>query len=134
MDQEQIKAFFAERDRFARHNDMEVVEVSEGRAVTRMTIGPQHLNGVDMAHGGAIFTLADLAFAAASNSHNRVSVAINATISFHRAAREGILVAEAEEVSLHAKLSSYLIRVRDGDGDLIATFQGMTYRKRDPLI
>ncbi len=27
MDQEQVKAFFADRDRFARHNDMEVVEV-----------------------------------------------------------------------------------------------------------
>ena len=99
-----------------------------------MTIGPQHLNGVDMAHGGAIFSLADLAFAAASNSHNRVSVAVNATISFHKAAREGALVAEAEEVALHPKLASYLVRVRDEQGDLIATFQGMTYRKNDSLV
>ena len=47
---------------------------------------------------------------------------------------EGTLVAEAEEVALHAKLGSYVVRVRDEQGDLIATFQGMTYRKSNPLV
>jgi acyl-CoA thioesterase len=42
---------------------------------------------------------------------------------------KGILFAEAEEISLNPKLGTYAVRVTDEHGELIATFQGMTYRK-----
>jgi acyl-CoA thioesterase len=121
------------RDRFARLAGLTVVEVGPGRAKVEMEAADAHLNGVDMVHGGAIFTLADLAFAAASNSHGTVAVAVNAHISFLKAAGPGRLSAEAEEVSCHARLSSYTIRVRDAEGDLVAIFQGMAYRKRETI-
>jgi len=73
-------------------------------------LAPQRRNVV---HGGAIFTLADLAFAAASNSHGTVAVAINASIWFVTAAREGTLYAEAKEVSRNPKLATYSIQVTD---------------------
>jgi len=56
-----IKKCF-ERDRFARYVGVELVEVSEGKAVARMKIREHHLNGVGIVHGAAIFSLADLAF------------------------------------------------------------------------
>ena len=124
-----IREFF-KNDRYAALSGIELLEVSEGRAKARMKIEDHHLNGVDLVHGGAIFTLADLVFAAASNSHGTVAVAINASIWFVRAAREGTLFAEAREVSLNPKLATYAIEVRDDTNELIASFEGMVYRKK----
>jgi acyl-CoA thioesterase len=124
---------FLKNDRYAALSGIDLLEVSEGRAKASMKIEDHHLNGVNLVHGGAIFTLADLAFAAASNSHGTVAVAINACIWFVKAAREGTLFAEAREVSLNPKLATYAIDVTDEAGELIATFEGMVYRKKDQI-
>ena len=94
-----------------------------------MEIGEQHMNSHRTVHGGAIFTLADTAFALASNSHGVPAAAINAHISYLTAARSGILYAEAEEFARNPKLASYTVQVTDENGAKIAIFQGMVYRK-----
>ena len=66
---------------------------------------PQHLNGYRTVQGGAIFTLADFAFAAASNAHGTVAVAINVSINFLKAGTTGTLQAEAREVARNPKLA-----------------------------
>lgn len=124
---------FFKNDRFAKHSGIELMEVAKGRAKAKMVVTDSHLNGVNLVHGGAIFTLADLAFAAASNSHGTVAVAINASIWFVKAAREGTLFAEAREVSRNPKLATYSIEVTDEAGEIIAVFEGMVYRKKDPI-
>ncbi|MBW2680422.1 MAG: hotdog fold thioesterase, partial [Deltaproteobacteria bacterium] len=80
-----------------------------------------------------IFSLADLAFAVASNSHKTIALAINASISFLKAASGGTLFAEAKEVSINPKLATYDIRVTNEDNDIIALFQGTVYRKKDKI-
>ena len=122
-----------DKDRFARLTGIELLEVSEGKAKARLKISDQHLNGVGIAHGGAIFTLADFVFAAASNSHETVAVAINVSISYLKAVFTGTLVAEGWEVAINPKLASYTVQVRDERGNLVAIFQGMAYRKKDPI-
>ncbi len=129
---DKIREFF-KRDKFAELAGIELLEVSPGKAKARMTIGPQHLNGVDIVHGGAVFTLADLVFAAASNSHGTVAVAINASISYIKACSSGTLVAEGREIACNPKLATYSIDVKNEAGEIIAAFQGMVYRKKDPL-
>lgn len=128
----QMEKFF-KGDKFAEHVGIEIIEVSEGAARARMEIGEHHLNAVGIVHGAAIFTLADLVFAMASNSHGSVAVAINANISFMKAASQGVLFAEATEVSRNSKLATYTIRVTDENDDLIALFQGMVYRKKEKI-
>lgn len=130
---EEFKKFLAANDQFAKHVGIQLLEVAAGRAKASLEIGPHHLNAVDIAHGGAIFALADLVFAAASNSHGSVAVAINANISYLKAVSGGILTAEAKEISRNQKLATYSIRVTDGGGDLVADFQGMVYRKKERL-
>jgi acyl-CoA thioesterase len=129
---EKIREFF-KRDKLAEYLGIELVEVSPGRAVTRMAIQPCHLNGIDTVHGGAIFTLADFAFAVACNSHGTIAVAINVSISFLKAATQGTLTARAREVSRSSRLGSYAIDITDDAGELVATFQGLAYRKNEPL-
>ncbi len=120
-------------DRFARHCGIELVSVAPGQARARMKLGPRHWNGLEMTQGGAIFTLADFAFAAASNSHGTAAVAINVSISFLKGTKSGTLWADAREVQKNFKLGSYSVEVKDDTGELVALFQGMVYRKKDPL-
>jgi acyl-CoA thioesterase len=120
-------------DRFAAANGIKLVEVGEGRARTRMRVRPEHLNGARVVQGGAIFTLADLAFAAACNSHGTVALALDVSITFARAATKGTLTAEAREVALSRKVSVVNVEVRDGRGELVAAFRGTAYRKDLPV-
>jgi acyl-CoA thioesterase len=124
---------FVDKDHFARHLGVEMLEYAHGRAKARMKIEIHHLNSAGMLHGGAIFSLADAVFSAASNSHGTLAVAINVSISFFKAVNKGVLFAEAEEASFNPRLATYLITVTDEAGSKIALFQGTVYRKKETL-
>jgi acyl-CoA thioesterase len=94
-----------------------------------MIISKDHLNGAGTAHGGAIFSLGDTVFAAASNSREGLAMAINVSISFFKAVTEGKLTGMAEEISLHKKLATYIVRIYDETSSIVALFQGTVYRK-----
>jgi acyl-CoA thioesterase len=129
---EAIKHYF-KNDQFARHSEIELLSVSLGHATAKMTLHAHHLNALKTVQGGAIFTLADFTFAAAANSHGTVAVAINASMTFMKAASTGTLWAEARELSKNFKIGTYTVEVKDDQGDLIAQFQGLAYRKKDKL-
>jgi acyl-CoA thioesterase len=127
-----LKEFF-EGDQFAKRNDIELISVAPGRATARMIVRPHHWNGLGSVQGGAVFTLADFAFAAASNSYGTAAVAINVSITFMKGIKEGALFAEATELSKNHRLGSYQVQVKDAQGELVAIFQGLAYRKQDKL-
>ncbi len=124
---------FVDRDHFAKHLGIEMLEYSKGRAKARMEIKSHHLNSAGMLHGGTIFSLADAVFSVASNSHGTLAVAINVSISFFKAMKSGVLIAEGREVSFNPKLATYLIDVKDETGNAIALFQGTVYRKKESI-
>lgn len=124
---------FIRQDRFAQHIGVEILEYGRGRARARMKLGKHHLNSAGTVHGGAIFSLADAAFSIASNSHGTLAMAINVSISFFKAATEGILTADAEEIALNPRLATYLITVKDEAENRIALFQGTVYRKKESI-
>lgn len=127
-----IKDYF-KSDQFAAHNNIELLEAANGSAKAKMTLHSHHWNGLGTVHGGALFTLADFAFAAACNSHGTVAVAIDANITFMKAISGGTLFAHAREITKNFKLGSYTVEVRNELGELIAQFQGLAYRKKDKL-
>ena len=131
---QKLKQFFSTHDLFARHAGIELVDVRPGWAKASMKIEPFHFNAAGTVHGGAIFTLADFAFAVASNSHGTMAMGINTSVSFVKAALKGNLHAEATEQSKGPKLASYSVIVTDDDSDVVAIFQGMVYRKKDPIM
>lgn len=106
---------------------IEIEEVRLGYARIAVIINDTMLNGYGMAHGGALFTLADQAFAYACNSHNALTVAQSATISFLSPARCGErIVAEAQEVMKAGRSGTYAITLRSSDGRDIASFHGLS--------
>ena len=86
-----------------------------------------------LSQGGALFTLADLAFAVASNSHGQLALAINVNISFLSSKTSGTLYATATEVGKPKRLGAYDVLIIDEQGEIIARFNGMVYRKNQKL-
>ncbi len=122
-------------DPFARLVGIEYQEMRPGYGQTAMTVTPQILNAPGIPHGGAIFSLADSAFAAASNSHGQVAVALSMSINFLAAATPGTrLVAEAEELRKGHRAGFYEITVKTEAGDLIAVCQAVVHRKKESLL
>ncbi len=112
---------------FALHCDMDTLSVGDGEAVVRMPVDGK-LNALGTVHGGAIFSLADQAFALAANANGEPQVALSASISYLKPAR-GTLIAQARKVGENKSTSIYEVLVRDG-GELVAIFQGVGYKLR----
>jgi acyl-CoA thioesterase len=127
-----IKEFFR-KDIFAMKAGVELLEVGNGTARARMEISPAHLNGAGVCQGGAVFTLADLAFAAAVNSHAQLTYSIWAHIQFFKAESNGYLYADAKEIFNRGKLATAEVRITNEAGELIATFGSMGYHKETAL-
>lgn len=132
MDTEKARTFFA-GDRYAALTGIEIVEAGKGYCKAQLVIRDKHLNAANVVQGGAIFTLADLAFAVASNSHGQPALAINANISFLRGKATGTLYATATEVGEPKRLGAYDVLVTDEQGEVVARFNGMVYRKNQQL-
>ena len=64
---------FFKKDLFAENAGVVLLEVREGYSKAKLEIKPEHLNAGARTQGGAIFTLADLALAAAANSHGTLA-------------------------------------------------------------
>ena len=128
MDTQALKEFFL-HDEFARQNGIEIVEIAEGYARTRVHIEPRHLNAGGSVQGGVLFTLADLAFAAATNCHGTLTVTSSANITFIRGANTGFITAEAHELVNHRHLPFCEVRVTDEASNLLAIFTASGYRK-----
>jgi acyl-CoA thioesterase len=122
-----VQAMMA-RDEASRGLGIELVDHAEGRAVTRMTVRPDMLNGHAVAHGGLIFALADTAFACACNSYGPVTVAAAAEIVFIAPAYAGgVLTGEAVVRTRFGRAGLYDVTIRR-DGDVIAEFRGRSHQ------
>lgn len=123
-----------ENDAYASHLGIELLSMETGYARARMPVKAFHSNMYGMVHGGAMFSLADFVFQAASNSHGVMAVAINANISYIQAPQTKVLYAEATELSRTRRLATYSIKVTEDQDNLVAMFQGTVYRMPDKTV
>ncbi len=135
MDGAKRSAYFRQVDKepFACLLNIRLADVREGYARCEMIYTEDMDNIYGNAHGGAIFGLIDEAFEISSNSHDRISVALNMNITYMKPPKKGsLLISESNETHRTARTASYYITVKDGD-DLIAVCQALVYRKSDPI-
>ena len=125
---EEARSIFSE-DRFATETTgIEILEVGEKYAKCRLRTGPEHKNAADTVMGGAIFTLADLTFAVASNFRQRHTVGVVSQISFLSAPKYGtVLYAESRLIRDGRRSCFYEIDITNEEGKPIAhvTMNGM---------
>ena len=124
------------KDAFARFLGAEVEIVAPGHSRASLTVTEQMINFHGMTHGGVIFALSDLAFAAAGNSRGQVAVALNVNIHFLNPSKAGDrLVAEAKECHLGGPTGLYDISViEEKSGRLVACSQDLVYRKKEWFV
>ncbi len=126
---EEIRAHIEKHDRLITLFNMTVLDVEVGRAVVKMEIGEDHLNAANLCHGGAIFSLADVAFALACNSHGSMALALEVSANYVRPARlSEVITAEAKELHQGRRTGVYFIEVRNQDGKHVAFFKATSYR------
>ncbi len=109
---------------------MELLTAGEGFSTVRMLVREDMVQGHGTAHGGILFALADTAFAFCCNGPDQVVVGASADITWIAGARAGdVLVARGEQRARYGRSGVTTVQiVREGDGLLVALFQG---RSRD---
>lgn len=126
-DIEKVREFFA-KDRFATDNGAVIEQVGENSATVSMEIKEHHRNAASIVMGGAIFTLADFAFAVASNHEDPGTVSLSANITFLKASKGNKLIAKAECVRNGKTTCYYRVTVTDDTGTLIAEVTTSGYK------
>ena len=115
-------------DVYARSLGVSLVSVSDEEITIEMTVGPEHLNFLEVGHGGMVFSLADCAFSLASNSAGERAVAIDTHLVLTAASRSGDrLRATATEASRGRTLGTYRVDVTRYDGRTVALFTGTVH-------
>ncbi|MDP3564713.1 MAG: PaaI family thioesterase [Methanoregula sp.] len=120
--QEQRKIASFNDSPFARLLSMTITEAHDGYARVVMDC-PDTKNPHDVAHGGAIFALADQAFGIAANCSYASRVAVSVHIQYIAPAT-GPLVAIAHRVADNGKYSTFRVMVYEGER-IIAEFDGV---------
>ena len=132
---EKIEAYI-QNDPFANRLGAAVEVINPGHSRVSLTVTDDMLNFHGMTHGGVIFALGDMAFAAASNSHGQTAVALNVSINYLKASTSGDRrVAEAREQLTSGPTALYDSTLKaERTGELIAKSQDLVYRKKEWFV
>jgi 1,4-dihydroxy-2-naphthoyl-CoA hydrolase len=108
---------------FAEHVGIEVIEASADHVIGRIVVGPQHSNGHDRVHGGAIMSLADTLGAIGTVLNlpaGAVTTTIESKTNFLAAGRGPHLVGEATPLHIGRNTMVWQTTIRDGTDRRIA--------------
>lgn len=117
------------KDPFSDLLGFEVLAANGGGVKVRCVVKPEYTNAAGTAHGGLLYTLADVAFALAVNPPGRSGVGISTHMENFRPAREGeTVIAETVELNSGRHLATYRVDLRwEDDEKLVASFTGTAY-------
>ena len=124
---DEARAYFSS-DRFATENGMTLDELDAEHSVTSLTLGPRHKNAFGGVMGGAIFTLADFAFAALTNDREKVVVAQQVSINYLSPAKGERLIATARYKKDGRNSCVVNVDIVDDTGRNIAQFVGTGFK------
>ncbi|MGD9823680.1 hotdog fold thioesterase [Desulfobacter sp.] len=127
---------YIQQDPFAQFLGAKVEVLGPGHSRVTLTINDDMVNFHGITHGGVVFSLGDMAFAAASNSCGQMAVALNVGMNFLKATRSGDrLIAEAIEQSQSGPTALYDISIKnDRTGEIVAKSQDLVYRKKEWFV
>ena len=118
-------------DTFSQRIGVKLIELLPGFARTTLPITDETVNIYQMAHGGAIFSIADQACEAAGNSFGEPAVALQQNIHFLAAGRSGdFLEATAKVVHRSNRIGLIEFQVKNQAGLVVAIGQQVIYFKK----
>ncbi len=116
------------KDRFATNAGMVIDEMGEDYSVCSVTLNDDHKNAYGGVMGGAIFTLADLAFAVCANQIHSLSVAQQVSINYLSAPKGDKLIARAKCIKNGKTTAVLKVDVTDDTGRDVALFVGTAFK------
>ncbi len=132
---QQVVGTMWEGDFYSQWMGLVIDEIREGYCRLHFVIRQDMLNGFGIVHGGVLFSAADSAFAFAGNSHGKLSMALDMSVSFIASAREGEIISmEAKEIHLGNRIGFYEITGTNTLGKVVATFKGTAYRTDKDIL
>lgn len=128
---ERVVRAMMEKDLFSQWLGIAIDEVRPNAATVRMTVRDEMVNGFGVCHGGIAFSLADSALAFASNTHGRVTLSIENSITYPAPIRPGdVLVASAVQEGSTHRLAFYRVIITKETDGVVAIFRGTVYKTR----
>lgn len=124
----EVRSFF-EKDRFATENGAVIEAIGENYARVSLELGPRHKNAVGGVMGGVYFTLADFAFAVATNHEQPGTVSLTSDISFIGTPKTGRIFAETELIKNGRTVCTYNVMVTDELGTPLAAVKTVGFCK-----
>lgn len=125
---EDVNAHFQNRDGMAKFLKLRIVELTESFCALQMPLLDEHRNGLNTAHGGVVFSIADITFGAATFGAGFVCVTAQSSFSFLSAGKEGPLRAEANLIKNGRHLMVYSVSVYDTHKNLLGQGQFTGYK------
>ncbi len=116
------------KDRFAANAGITIDEMGEDHAVCSMILSEDHRNAYGGVMGGAIFTLADLAFAVVANQIHSLSVASQVSINYLSAPKGNRLIAKAESIKEGRTTTVICVKIYDDTDRYVALFTGTAFK------
>jgi len=117
-----------ENDAFSKWLGIELINISRGYAKIKMTVREEMTNGFKIALGGITYSLADSAFAFASNSWGEQAVSIETSISHTKPVQiDDVLTAETSMKNKSKRLAIYNVTVTNQDEKVVALFKGTVF-------
>ncbi|MBR6385336.1 MAG: PaaI family thioesterase [Ruminococcus sp.] len=125
---EKVRQIFSD-DKFATENGMVIDEIGDHYAKCSVVLAERHKNAMGGIMGGVHCTLADFAFAVASNWQEMKTVALSTDISFIGAVKGSKLTAEAVMVKDGKNICCYHVTVKDDLGNTVADVKTLGFHK-----
>jgi len=123
-----------EAEPYAKLFGIKILELAAGHSVVTMEVKKEYDNIFGITHGGAVFSLLDVAFGSAVNSYGTVAVALNVSINYIKPSVAGdVLIAEAVEETRSNRIASFKLSVKKSTGEIVATAQSIAYLKNEKL-
>lgn len=117
-----------QKDRFAADAGIRIDEMTENTSICSMVLTDAHKNAYGGVMGGAIFTLADLAFAVVANQIHSLSVASQVSINYLSAPKGEKLIARARAIKEGKTTTVITVDINDDTGRYVALFTGTAFK------
>ncbi|MDR2870275.1 MAG: PaaI family thioesterase [Deferribacteraceae bacterium] len=119
-----------EDDHFCRMVGVELMACDISYAKVKLQLRDDHINAQGITHGGAIFTLMDMAAGVAMRNSGKVGVTLSTNITYLRPSSiGGTLYAEATLLNETRRINTFDVKLRNEEGTLLAVSQAMMYKK-----
>lgn len=129
---ERVVAGMLTKDAFSKWLGLTLIDVRPRRATVRATVRPEMVNGFGVAHGGIAYSIADSALAFASNTHGKVTMSVESTITYPLSVQVGdVLTAIAKSEVETNRLGFYRVTVRNQKDEIVALMKSTVYKTKD---